>query len=305
MPYPGLLTFPSASLFPGAGTTPPTYAQACQVQLGSLVLSARDSNGVDWFPDPLVGWYGSPASTMALTQKPRSFGGWQSVSRQLVSRVIAVTGGVQSPDPASLETAMNQLNAAATLDATTFTVTENGTALLAIVYRQGEVLTQRVTDTFARWSVQLSAPDPRKFVSPVTATTRLPSTSGGLTIPFTIPFTISSTVVSGNCSLTNPGNATGPVQMRIDGPCTGPVVTHVGTGAALVFSSSLVLGAGEFLLIDMEAQSTLAQGQASRNGYITSRGWSGFEPGVNVWSFTAVVPSTSALLTVTASSAWL
>jgi hypothetical protein len=104
----------------------------------------------------------------------------------------------------------------------------------------------------------------------------------------------------------NPGNDTGPVVLRIDGPCTGPVVTHTSATAstALVFASNLVLGAGEFLLVDMDKKSALGNGQASRSAYITSRSWSGFDPGANVWSFTAAIFDPASLLTVTTQPAW-
>jgi hypothetical protein len=65
------------------------------------------------------------------------------------------------------------------------------------------------------------------------------------------------------------------------------------------------MGAGEFLIVNMDAQTALANGQTTRAGYITSRGWSGFDPGANTWSFTAASFDASAQLTVTAAAAWL
>jgi len=131
------------------------------------------------------------------------------------------------------------------------TVTADGLSLECIVFRQDAVLSSPVTDTVAQFSIQLVAADPRKFSDPLTTSTRLPASTGGLTVPFTVPFTIASTVVSGTCSLVNGGNTTGPVRLRVNGPCTGPIITHVGTGAQLVFASSLVLAAGEWIDIDM------------------------------------------------------
>jgi len=121
---------------------------------------------------------------------------------------------------------------------------------------------------------------------------------------FTIPFTIDAVTVTGQVSLVNPGNETGPVRLRIDGPCRGPVVTHVSSGAQLVFSSSLVLGVGEWIDVDMEARTVLANGQATRAPWITSRGWSGFTPGENTWAFTAAAFDADARLTVVATPSW-
>jgi hypothetical protein len=153
------------------------------------------------------------------------------------------------------------------------------------------------------WSIQVVALDPRKLGTPLTSPpTGLPSSTGGFSFPHVFPFAIDSTVVSGQVSLFNPGNETGPVTMRIDGPIVGPVITHVGSGLQLVFSASLTLGAGEFILVDMEAHSVLAQGQANRSNWVTSRGWSGMEPGANTWSF-AAASGTTGLLTVTGTPA--
>jgi hypothetical protein len=307
MTYPGLLTFPSESLFPSDVPGPPLggYAQSIQVELGDLVLTATDAFGVDWLADTLTGWYGSPSSTIQLTQKPRAPGAWSSTSRQFTPRIITLAGAVYAPTPAALTDALNRLNAAASLNDTTLTVTENGVALLAIVARQDVVLTNRLSDYAATFSVQLVAADPRKFLAPLTATTRLPASSGGLIIPFAIPFDLSATSTSGMCALTNPGNITGPVKLRIDGPTTGPIVTHIGSGLALVFAASLTLASGDWIDIDMEAQTVLINGQnVSRNAYVTQRGWSGFEPGLNEWDFSAVTYNAATLLTVTAAPAY-
>src|SRR5659263_156395 len=169
--------------------------------------------------------------------------------------------------------------------------------------RSDVVLAAKQTDTIAKWSIQVVADDPRKFSTPITASTSLPSSSGGLTIPYTIPYSINAVQNSGQVSIFNPGNETGPVVMRLDGPCVGPVITHIGSGLRLTFAASATLGLGEFWDIDMEGQSVLAQGQATRAQFITSRQWSGLEPGNNTFAFTAASYSAGALLTVTGTPA--
>ncbi|WIA96407.1 phage tail family protein [Curtobacterium sp. MCBA15_004] len=140
--------------------------------------------------------------------------------------------------------------------------------------------------------------------TPATATyLAVPTTATGLVIS-PAGLTIDAVTVTGQVSLTNPGNDTGPLRLRIDGPCTGPVVTHVGTGDRLVFSSSLVLAAGEWLDIDMEKRQVYANGQSSRAGYITSRGWFGFDPGPNTFAFTAAQYNAASQLTVAGTPAW-
>lgn len=278
-----------------------TFAPSSSLTIGPQILSGVDEFGVQWITETVDGWEGSPASTLSVKQKPRGAGGWAGLA-YLGSRSIAAAGRVFAPDSASLSAAVDRLNAAVATFDSELTVAESGRARWCEVRRAGDVITS-TTDLSARWSIQVVAPDPRKFSATLAASTGLPSTTGGLTVPFTVPFSINATTVAGQVNLTNPGNTSGPVLLRIDGPVVGPVVTHVGSGLSLVFASSLVLNAGEWLDVDLEARQVLANGQASRNGYVTSRGWSSFTPGLNTWAFTAVSFSAGALLTVHATPA--
>jgi hypothetical protein len=154
-------------------------------------------------------------------------------------------------------------------------------------------------------TVTLDCPDARKFGADVTAVTGLPSVSGGLTWPITFPVAWSGSQVSGSMTLTNPGDANGPVKLRIDGPVTAPAVTHLETGAALTLATNLTVNSGDWLDIDCEARTVLYNGQASRNGYLTSRGWFEFEPGANTFTFTSSGYNATAQLTATCTPAWI
>lgn len=272
--------------------------------LGGIPFGDIDEFGVDWSIEKFDGWGGSPASTAQITQRVRRSGGLRSTGYS-AARSIAASGKVFAPDAASLSAAFDRLNDAipAGIDRV-LTVSDAAGERWVPVQRSDDVLTDYILAETGTWSLQVQSEDWRKFGTAVSDDTKLPSTVGGLTIPFTIPFTIAATTVSGQVHLTNPGNETGPVTLRIDGPCVGPVITHTPTGAVLAFRPSLVLRADEFLLVDMDAHSALANGQAGRSGYIASRGWSGFEPGENTWAFTAAQYSPDATLTVTAVPSW-
>lgn len=301
------MTFPSVLLYPSMTTFPssvPVGSEGLGIDLGDLNLTGFDTFGCQYRTfSPLVGWDGSPASSVTVTQKPRGPGGWTS-PRNLTSRVITLNGWVGAPDDTSLQLALERLNAAATLSDTILTMQRGSTVRSAIVCRQGEVLITDDTDVGAYWSIQLLARDPRKFTTAVSGSTVLPFSTGGLTIPRTIPFTIVSGGSNGTVSLTNPGNATGAVTVRVDGPANGPVITHLGTGLQLTFASSLVLVAGEWLEIDMEQQTALGNGQSSRNAFIVDRGWSGFDPGANLWRVDSASYDPATTFTVTATPAW-
>lgn len=274
-----------------------------QTLIGALDVTGLESSGVQWSLDSMPGW-GASKPTISPVQKPRQLGAWAGLSYS-GARHIALSGQVSAPTQDLLTDAIDRLIDASSLDSFTYTVIEGSRTRYVTLRREDEVIWQYISDKMASWSVQFVAVDPRKLGTALTGSTLLPLSSGGLTVPFTVPFTIASTIVSGMVSFTNPGNSTGSVILRIDGPCVGPVVTRTGvTGSSLVFASSLVLNAGEWLTVNGDKQTALANDQANRATYITARGWPTFEPGVNVFSFTATSYSAASLLTVTATPAW-
>jgi hypothetical protein len=252
------------------------------VQLGDLDLSSVDEHGVLWGVELVDGW-GSTGSTASQTQRPRQSGAWAG-GKFAKPRDVSVEGTFRAPTPELAQDASDRLLAAVDREETPLHVAETGPSRWTPVFQTGETLVTWESELEATWSFQVASDDWRKFGPELTASTELPSTTGGLVIP--------------------PGGLTGPVRLRIEGPVVGPVVTHVSTGAQLVFASSLALGEGEWVDVDMEARTVLANGQASRNGWITSRGWSAFDPGVNSWAFTATSYNPAARLTVTAVPSW-
>lgn len=272
---------------------------------GGLTLGATDDYGVEWYFLDLDGW-GAPQSTVQAVQKANADGAFATPAF-LQARVVTVTGAMLAPDRPTLVAAWDRLQAAAPLATAALTVVHGGADRYVNAQRQGEISMTEMSDVAIQFSIQWLCVDPRKFATDtLTATTGLPSASGGLTIPFTVPFTIASTVVSGTCFLTNPGNANGPVNLHIAGgpvPCAGPSVTHVASGLSVTFASSLVLTSTDYIDVDMDNHTVILNGTASRDGYVTSRGWSPFTPGVNEWAFTSVSGS-GASLTVTATPAW-
>lgn len=301
MPYPSPVTYPSPSLYPGLGSdiTDPLW-----IALGDLVLGMVDTSGVRFTVDKFDGW-GSPASTAALTQRARGHGATSSEGFYR-PRVMTVEGLVMAPVPGMLSTAIDSLSAAVELSQFQMLVSEQGRVRNSMAQRQDEVIATYLTDTKARYSIQIAAKDPRKFGDLVTATTRLPFSEGGLTFPITFPITFTGASGTGVLRVNNPGNTQAPVWLRIDGPIPagGWTVTHVGKKQSLTFSTALALSTGEFVTVDMDRREVLAQGQAPRSGYVTSRGWFSLDPGDNDIAFSAQNYSSTASLTLTTKPAW-
>lgn len=283
------------------------------VTLGGLSLVADpDEYGVAWrCPHSTIeGWWSSPGPVSDTRQRARAHGVWVGES-WLPGRAVSLRGWCEVTDPAvsdarsMVQSALDRLHAAASLTDTLLTISDSGQNLSATVRRSGEVMVRWVNHRLAVWTVQLLAADPRKLGPALSASTGLPSTSGGLQVPLQVPFAIDASVQSGVATLTNPGTIDGPVWLRIDGPVVAPRVTHVNSGRSLVFASSLELSAGEWLIVDMQRREVLAQGEASRMGWVTDRGWSAFQPGVNEWAFSSPGADLGGTLTVTAHPAWM
>lgn len=270
------------------------------VTFGGLTLGQTDTNGVEWYFTGLDGW-GAPASTATPTQRAAGDGGYASAAFYAY-RTITITGNVLAPTPAQLVAAQGTLFAAASILVQPVTIVDSGQSFTVNGQRLDQPAWSRDSDISASFSLVFLCLDPRKFGAPIPISTGLPSGSGGWTFPFTFPLAINSTIVTGQCTAFNPGNMAGPVVATITGPVVGPQITHVASGATLTFSSSLALGPTEFIVVDMENHTVLAQGQASRAPYVTSRGWSRFDPGNNTWTFGAV--SGSGNLNMIVTPAW-
>lgn len=273
------------------------------VAFGGVTIGATDSYGVETYFTALDGW-GAPQSTVQATQKAAGDGAFASPA-YLQARHVTVSGALVAPSRPALVAAMDRLQAAASINPQPVTVTIGGAVRYIVGQRQGEVTISGETDVYLEFHVTFLAVDPRKFGADIVTSTRLPSGTGGWTFPFTFPLTIASTIVNGICSASSPGSLPGKVKLRIDGPVVGPVVTHVASGQSLILSSSYSLAAGNWLTVDMDAHTILENDQADRAGYVLSRGWSAFDSGINTWAFSAVGYNARALLTVTATPAWL
>lgn len=302
MPYPSPVTYPSPSLYPGFTVG----AGGRQVALNAdFVLGRTDAYGVRWSLTTLDGWEGSPAPTLSLTQRARGHGATGSESF-LTSRILTLGGLIHGADAAAIEAAFDRLNAAVSLKSFEILIAESGRVRNVSVQRQGEVIPTWHSDKLAGYSILVSAKDPRKLGDLVTASTVLPFSSGGLSWPVTFPATFTGVSGTGTVTVKNPGNTQAPVWLRVDGPIPagGWTVTHVGKKQSLTFATALALGAGEFVTVDMDRREVLAQGQAPRSGYVTSRGWFSLDPGDNDIAFSAQNYSSTASLTVTTKPAW-
>ena len=301
MPYPSPITYPSPSLYPSLSSS---VVDPLWIAIGDLVLGTVDPAGVRFTVDKFDGW-GSTGSTASLTQRARGHGATSSEGFYR-PRTMTIEGLMMAPVAGMLSAAVDELSLAVSLGQFDMLVSEQGRVRSVAAQRQDDVQVTYLSDIVARYSIQVVAKDPRKFGDLVSASTRLPFSEGGLIRPSTWPRTWTGVSGTGQVTINNPGNTQGPVWLRIDGPLPagGWTVTHQGKKSSLTFATALSLGSGEFVTVDMDRREVLAQGQAPRSGYVTSRGWFSLDPGDNVIAFSAQNYSSTASLTVTTKPSW-
>jgi hypothetical protein len=121
--------------------------------------------------------------------------------------------------------------------------------------------------------VALMALDPRIYGATLNQVTLgLPSTTGGLTIPFTIPFTVSAVTTAGRVSITNAGTEETPMSLLIEAngaQLVQPRITLVSGSTISVLRVNLTLEAGQYLEIDTGNRTVYLNGTSSRRGYVS------------------------------------
>lgn len=249
---------------------PGTLLGGRRVDVGGLQLGVVDAAGVAWRvgADGLQGWDSAEVRSQVV-QRQAGHGAWMGPT-YLGERVITLGGTIAAPTPDLAGAAVEQLLAAVPMDSyATLTVWE-AIPKQAAVRQSGKPLVKWETDSVVTWSLLVTAPDPRRYGTQLrTASTGLPTTSGGLVLPATPPLTMSAVTVQGFIAAMNEGSlATLPV-LTVAGPVQAPTITVLypdGTTQALTYSHDLA--AGDVLTLDTQAR-TAVVGGASRRRYLS------------------------------------
>lgn len=277
---------------------------AVPISLGTLQLSVVDDDGVTWLPTEVKGW-SSPGVRAELQPRQADHGSWASPG-YLDARPITIAGLIAAPSTAARDNAIEQLYAAVALTDTLLTVGES-VPKQTIVRRSGEVLVELVNPYSATYSALVTAPDPRRYSTTLqSASTGLPSTTGGLALPVTLPITITATTVSGTITLSNAGSIATRPTLAVVGPLPSFVIVAArpdGTITQQTYTDPL--GAGDVLVIDSAARTVTLNGSVSRRRYL-SGSWLEISPGSSATlSWTSPSYDPSAMLTGSCRSAWM
>ncbi len=252
-----------------------TFHHSCDV---------RDSAGVQWILTKEEGFWGSPGTNATLSPRLNKHGMFRSPGWKK-ERIVSLTGRCYHPDYEVLRQAEANVLGLLSDPRTPGKLTcysEIG-ALSLDVYLDDAILCTPldvVSEPGVEFSIQLVAPDPRKY-SPETQiqTVGLPQDAGdGLdfnqvvspdTNPglyFGLPIATAGLAFgtfngSGFVTLTNPGTAPASPIYTLYGPLTTPVLTTT-TGYSMRYNGTLA--AGEYVAIDPAAPSVVLNGTTSR-----------------------------------------
>lgn len=279
-------------------------------------------DGCEYVVNDDTGWRGSPAPRTSRQPVMGAHGSY-SGPQWKDGRAITLAGWVFAPSWEARNLAERRLSAICDDPAAMYalTVTEELGDVTAQVRLDGDVLIapRQGGDGF-NFSLQLFAPDPRKYLPEQSQSIVLPtpgtgldwqagggqgldwSTGGGL--DWGIPET------SGAEAIVNAGTAETWPRYRIDGPANGvdpPLVMPVislSTGQQLAYLGTLLQG--EWLLIDTHPlrRSVLLNGTTRRRSLLPNPQWAPLQPNsTTTVAFTAASYSPSARLTVSWSPA--
>jgi hypothetical protein len=120
------------------------------------------------------------------------------------------------------------------------------------------------------WLLQWRCPDPLRYGPTQSASTGLPTASGGLTYPLTYPLSYGTVGATGQITMTNPGTADAPVRFTVTGTLAAGFEISAGT-RRITYPDPVP--AGQTIVIDTGAGSVLVEGTTSRRGRLTSADW--------------------------------
>jgi hypothetical protein len=259
-----------------------------------------DSDGVEWVCTEETGWFGSAATKPMRTPRVTTDGVWRAANYRDI-RTVGLVVAITAPSTVLMRRAQQEFMGMCPDPTLLYplTVTDETGAYTAAVELDGAILSKDRNWNSLEFSVQLVAPDPRKFAATVSAiSTPLfnPGSSGidagGSGISASAPGI--SAGFGGGPALVYPANpGTAPVGPVIEflGPVDNPSVMDTVTGTQVTFTGTVDDGVSLYLNCDDQPQPTtggliipghaaVQAGTLSRRGQITLfGGWPVLPPG--------------------------
>ncbi|MFC5676076.1 phage distal tail protein [Aeromicrobium endophyticum] len=260
-------------------------------QLGDsgITIGETDSFGCRWgwsgdSPDP---WSPSPSPRDVTGENATTHGAWDA-TEFYGPRTFSLEGFVVAPSHEALHQAKTRFWAACGLRPFELRIIEPGYDRFATMRRGGEPSWKEISPESparANFSVPLWGRDPRLYSTVLhTASTRFPTTTGGLEVPLQVPFELDAVATSGEMNLQNTGSEDAWPVYRIDPansvPVVDPVIVEAATGRAMRFK--LTINPGDWVTIDTRNHLVLGNGEPGASRRSSFYGdWLSLEPGAS------------------------
>jgi hypothetical protein len=247
-----------------------------QLHLGDsgIVLGggAVDAYGCTWKLTGADLWGSKPTPREQTTDRNYDHG-QSDRTRFYGARNIPVTGSVRAPDHATLHRTKQRFYDAISIEPFVARGTEPGFDSYTVARQTGELLWTEVTPTFATFTAALYAADPRLYsMLERTFNLAFPSISGGRAWPGVWPAKWQVDVIAGSATLSNTGNLSVPLQVRVQGPAEKITLSFPQTGQALRLDNPdgpVMLNAGEWLDINTRTHQALLMGDSPRRSWVS------------------------------------
>ncbi|UWG68855.1 MAG: tail protein [Bacteriophage sp.] len=285
-----------------------------RLSLNGFPLYGVDSYGCEWhvtFQD-VSGLFDGVGSTLRTSEKLMS-DGWYGNLPRLEGRTISIEGHIIGRCTESCVTAWTAFKSVLDPAGMRLSVQLGDISRQAQVWQSASApLVKWEGVNMLRFSIGLTSLDPCLYgLELVSGVSGLPKTSGGMEFPYCFgtcsgsvsPWVWGEDIISGRVSLSNVGNASSPVFIRIDGPVVNPQVSHVESGHVMAFV--LDLGIGHYVTINGMNHEILVDGRDPARGNVVRREWSRAVAGSNEWAFSASEYSDDARMTVSFYPAYL
>lgn len=278
-----------------------------QLTLNDFPLYGVDAYGCEWhvtFQD-VSGLFDGVGSTLQTSKKVMT-DGWYGNLPRLEGRTITIEGHIIGRCTESCVKAWTAFKSVLNTAGMRLSAGLGEIGVQMQVWQSASApLVKWAGVNMLRFSVGLTSLDSCMYgLEMVSGVSGLPSTSGGMTLPYcfgTCSGSVSSwtwreDVISGRVLLSNAGNASSPVFIRIDGPVVNPQVSHVESGHVMAFD--MTLGVGHYVTINGMNHEILVDGFDPARGNVVRREWSQAVAGSNEWAFSASEYSSDARMTV-------
>lgn len=284
-----------------------------QFQLGGISFNGgTDSNGNTWWVTKETGWSDSPPPRPGRTDRPWTHGQYR-IPNYKTARVIGLSGWTACPSAVARRQAEHQLSALCWDPSRLYTLacTEETGTLSSLVELDATTSVQIQRGGFdLAWSLQVAAPDPRKYAGAVSGSTGVAASTGGLTWPLDWStgggLNWGTTTSSGQVTIANSGTAD-----------TWPTITFAANGGTIVnpaaldqsgnlLAFNLTLTGTDVLVLSTNpiGQSVLYNGVDRRASMTSAQWWSIYPGNTDVIAFQAQSTAGSPTMTVSAAPAY-